>query len=68
MEKIEKKAILAIKIALAAVGVSALLGILSLWVLLNQATISVGIDKKLIDLDARLNHLEQKMQAKNNKS
>lgn len=57
-EKTAKKAILAIKIALASVFVSAMLGIFSLWTLLNQVTISVGIDKKLIELESRLENIE----------
>lgn len=56
--KAQKKAILAIKISLCAVLVSAILGILALWTLLNQVTISVGIDKKLIEMEARLSKIE----------
>lgn len=57
-ETANKKAILAIKIALACVFVSAMLGIFSLWTLLNQVTISVGIDKKIIELESRLQKVE----------
>lgn len=59
LEKCEKRATLAIKISLGAVLVSGILGLLALWTLLNQVTISVGIDKKLIEMDARLSHLEK---------
>lgn len=58
-DKAQKKAILAIKISLCAVLVSAILGILALWTLLNQATISVGIDKKLIEMEARLSKIDK---------
>ncbi len=54
LEKTQKLALRAIKIALFAVLISVILGILSLWVLLNQATISVGIDKRLIEIERRL--------------
>ncbi|RDU64203.1 DUF5408 family protein [Helicobacter sp. MIT 14-3879] len=47
INKIYKKAILAIKISLVSVFISLFIGLLSLWVLLNQVTVSVGIDKKL---------------------
>lgn len=57
--KAQKKAILAIKISLCAVLVSAILGILALWTLLNQVTISVGIDKKLIEMEARLSKIDK---------
>lgn len=63
-DKATKKAILAIKIALASVFISALLGIFALWTLLNQVTVSVGIDKKLIEIESRLN----KMQDDSNKA
>lgn len=63
-DKATKKAILAIKIALASVLISALLGIFALWTLLNQVTVSVGIDKKLIEIESRLN----KMQDDSNKA
>lgn len=46
-----KKAILAIKISLLAMVVSILLGTISLWVTLNQITLSVEIDKKLTKLE-----------------
>lgn len=58
-QKAQKKAILAIKISLCAVLVSAILGILALWTLLNQVTISVGIDKKLIEMEARLSKIDK---------
>lgn len=58
-DKAQKKAILAIKISLCAVLVSAILGILALWTLLNQVTISVGIDKKLIEMEARLSKIDK---------
>ena len=57
-DKATKKAILAIKIALASVLISALLGIFALWTLLNQVTVSVGIDKKLIEIESRLNKMQ----------
>ncbi len=57
-EKLNKKATLAIKISLCAVLVSGILGILSLWTLLNQVTISVGIDKKLIEMESRLDKID----------
>ncbi len=57
-EKVYKKAILAIKIAVASVFISGILGILALWTLLNQVTVSVGIDKKLIEIQTRLEKLE----------
>lgn len=56
-DKAQKKATLAIKIALGAVLVSGILGILSLWTLLNQVTVSVGIDKKLITIETRLDKI-----------
>ena len=56
--KAQKKATLAIKIALGAVFVSGILGILALWTLLNQVTVSVGIDKKLIEIEARLDKID----------
>lgn len=59
-EKVHKKAILAIKIAVASVFISAFLGILALWTLLNQVTVSVGIDKKLIEIEKRLDAVEKK--------
>ncbi|MGX2981877.1 DUF5408 family protein [Helicobacter sp. 23-1045] len=58
MDNVEKKSLRAIKIAVFAVAVSLILGIFSLWVVLNQVTISVGIDKKLIEMEARLKKLE----------
>ena len=58
-QKAQKKEILAIKISLCAVLVSAILGILALWTLLNQVTISVGIDKKLIEMEARLSKIDK---------
>lgn len=54
-EKAQKNAILAIKISLCAVCVCVILGLLSLWTLLNQVTVSVGIDKKLIQIESQLN-------------
>ena len=56
--KAQKKATLAIKISLGAVLVSGILGLLSLWTLLNQVTVSVGIDKKLIEIEARLDKID----------
>lgn len=56
--KTQKKATLAIKIALGAVLISGILGILALWTLLNQVTVSVGIDKKLIEIEARLDKID----------
>ncbi|RAX54754.1 hypothetical protein CCY99_03060 [Helicobacter sp. 16-1353] len=58
LEIIEKKALKAIKIAMLAVFISVMLGILSLWVLLNQVTVSAGIDKKLISIEKRLEKIE----------
>lgn len=55
---IEQKALRAIKIAILAIAISVLLGIMSLWVLLNQVTISVAIDKKIINMEKRLEKLE----------
>ncbi len=57
-EKVYKKAILAIKIAVASVFISGILGILALWTLLNQVTVSVGIDKKLIEMESRLDKID----------
>lgn len=57
-EKVHKKAVLAIKIAVGSVFISVFLGILALWTLLNQVTISVGIDKKLIEIEKRLDKVE----------
>lgn len=54
ISKINKKANLAIKIALGAVCVSLLLGIFSLWVVLNQVTLNVGMDKKLNAIESKL--------------
>lgn len=62
-DKATKKAILAIKIALASVFISALLGIFALWTLLNQVTVSVGIDKKLIEIESRLNKMQDSNKA-----
>ena len=59
-EKIYKKAVLAIKIAVTSVFISAFLGILALWTLLNQVTVSVGIDKKLIEIEKRLDEVEKR--------
>lgn len=56
--KAEQKALRAIKISILAVAISLFLGILSLWVLLNQITISTGIDKKLNILEKRLDKIE----------
>ena len=55
--KAQEKATLAIKISLGAVLVSGILGLLSLWTLLNQVTVSVGIDKKLIEIESRLDKI-----------
>lgn len=54
INKIEKKTLLAIKISIAAIFISLILGIFSLWVVLNQVTISVGIDKKLKQIEMQL--------------
>lgn len=54
ISKINKKANLAIKIALGTVCVSLLLGIFSLWVVLNQVTLNVGIDKKINKIETYL--------------
>ena len=56
--KAQKKATLAIKISLCAVLISGILGILALWTLLNQVTVSVGIDKKLIEIESRLDKID----------
>ncbi len=56
--EIEKKALKAIKIAIFACGISLFIGLLSLWVLLNQVTVSVGIDKKINTLEKRLDKIE----------
>ena len=54
MQEIERKALRAIKISIASIAISLFLGILSLWVLLNQVTVSAGIDKKLIEIEKQL--------------
>ncbi len=54
IEEIEKKAIRAVKISLASIAISLFLGILSLWVLLNQVTVSVSIDKKITKIEKQL--------------
>ena len=54
-----KKAILAIKISLLAMVVSILLGTISLWVTLNQITLSVEIDKKLTKLERDSKNLQK---------
>lgn len=54
LEAAENRALKALKIALLSLAVAAFLGILSLWVLLNQVTISAGIDKKLIAIERAL--------------
>lgn len=54
ISKINKKATLAIKIALCSVCVSLLLGIFSLWVVLNQVTLNVGMDKKINKIETYL--------------
>ena len=64
IQEIEKKAIRAIKISVAAIAISLFLGILSLWVLLNQVTISVGIDKKLIKIEKQIQNMESKAESK----
>ena len=64
IQEIEKKAIRAIKISIAAIAISLFLGILSLWVLLNQVTISVGIDKKLIKIEKQIQNMESKAESK----
>lgn len=58
LEILEKKMLKAIKISILAVAISLFIGLLSLWVLLNQVTVSVGIDKKLIMLEKRLDKIE----------
>ncbi len=58
IEEIEKKALRAIKISIASIAISIFLGILSLWVLLNQVTVSVGIDKKLIKIERQLQDIQ----------
>ena len=58
IEEIEKKALRAIKISIASIAISIFLGILSLWVLLNQVTVSVGIDKKLIKIERQLQNIQ----------
>lgn len=58
IEEIEKKALRAIKISIASIAISIFLGILSLWVLLNQVTVSVGIDKKLIKIERHLQDIQ----------
>ena len=58
-QKAQEKATLAIKISLGAVLVSGILGILALWTLLNQVTVSVGIDKKLIEIESRLDKIDK---------
>lgn len=58
LEILEKKMFRAIKISILAVAISLFIGLLSLWVLLNQVTVSVGIDKKLILLEKRLDKIE----------
>lgn len=58
LEILEKKMLKAIKISILAVAISLFIGLLSLWVLLNQVTVSVGIDKKLIILEKRLDKIE----------
>ena len=64
IQEIEKKALRAIKISIAAIAISLFLGILSLWVLLNQVTISVGIDKKLIKIEKQIQNMESKAESK----
>ncbi|RDU57798.1 DUF5408 family protein [Helicobacter sp. MIT 99-5507] len=59
MQEIEKKALRAIKISIASIAISIFLGILSLWVLLNQVTISVGIDKKLIQIEKQIQDMQK---------
>lgn len=54
ISKINKKANLAIKIAVCSVCISLLLGIFSLWVVLNQITLNVGIDKKINKIETYL--------------
>ena len=54
MQEIERKALRAIKISIASIAISLFLGILSLWALLNQVTVSAGIDKKLIEIEKQL--------------
>lgn len=58
IEEIEKKAIRAVKISLVSIAISLFLGVLSLWVLLNQVTVSVGIDKKLTQIEKQLSGVE----------
>lgn len=57
---IEKKSLTAIKISVAAMGISLLLGLFALWVLLNQVTISVGMDKKIVEIKKEIEVLKHK--------
>lgn len=59
IEEIEKKALKAVKISVASIAISIFLGVLSLWVLLNQVTVSVGIDKKLIVIEKQIQDMQQ---------
>ena len=59
IQETEKKALRAIKISIASIVISIFLGILSLWVLLNQVTVSVGIDKKLIKIEKQMQDMQK---------
>lgn len=61
MEKIEKKAILAIKIAITSIFIALFLSLLALWVLINQTTISVEIDKKLNSMQSEIENLKSRI-------
>lgn len=67
IEEIERKALRAIKISVASIAISIFLGVLSLWVLLNQVTVSVGIDKKLITIEKQIKEM-QNVESKNTES
>lgn len=64
MQEIEQKALRAIKISIASIAISIFLGILSLWVLLNQVTVSVGIDKKLIQIEKQIQDMQNRESSK----
>ena len=58
IDEVEQKALRAIKISIVSLAISILLGVLSLWVLLNQVTVSVGIDKKLIEIEKNIKDIQ----------
>lgn len=61
MEKDSKNQYLfAIKLSIIAITISLILGLLSLWVLLNQVTISVGIDKKINEIKNEIKELQSR--------